>query len=132
VTYYWPQDYHWLKFIRRRDPRVHAYPGNLDDRLREDVTPAAKPSIRGCQRIDFELTIDYFGNGRLCCSDWRNELQFGNIQVDPFPEIALRWNAIRAPLRDWTKNWDDVPRVCKLCVVRTPSLAMVNKESYGL
>lgn len=108
---------------------------NLDGRAREDVRPRFNPRIGRCGRLDWELIIDYYGEGHICCGDWRAEIEIGNIQVDRIETFFDKWIYVKRKLRrvlskitqdSFEKGSDvEIPDVCKLCLTRSPWISQV-------
>jgi len=108
---------------------------NLDGRAREDITPRFNPRITRCNRPDWELIIDYYGEGHFCCGDWRAEIEIGNIQVDKLETFFDKWVYKKRKLArvlshvtpaSFEKGNDgEIPDVCKLCLTRSPWISQV-------
>jgi hypothetical protein len=67
------------------------YPYAPDGRI-HNGTSATSESVC-CFRPRIEMPVDYTGEVRLCCQDWRGLSTFGNIAHEAFPVIAARWKA---------------------------------------
>jgi len=108
---------------------------NLDGRAREDITPRFNPHITSCNRLDWEFIVDYYGEGHICCGDWRAEIEIGNIQVDRLEIFFDKWIYAKRKLRrvlskitqsSFEKGSDtEIPDVCKLCLTRSPWISQV-------
>lgn len=98
---------------------------NFDNRLAEDFEPYYNPKKPYCRRPHYELDVDYYGNGLICCGDWRGEMSWGNILVDNYADFISKWKKLREYL--WKllnpitpESWARLPRVCRLCLNRIP------------
>lgn len=110
-----------------RYEQMRKWAGGLDDRINENIIPVYRSDITHCGRPNFDLTIDYYGNGHICCGDWRGEINIGNIKTDCYEKFLSKWNIIRNELSKPINeiNYKDLPRVCKLCFARTPHVSGV-------
>jgi len=111
-------------------PNVRVQEAHLDNRKTEDIEPKFNPKITSCHRPDWELIIDYYGNGHVCCGDWKAEMRIGNILNTPYQEFIDNWKKWRDRL---SQNWNEetyklLPNVCKLCLTRTPVMGMVSER----
>jgi len=108
---------------------------NLDGRYREDITPRFNPAVTKCNRLDWELIVDYYGQGHICCGDWRGEIEIGNIQIDRLETFFDKWIYEKRRLErvlfnitpaSFEKGSDvEIPDVCKLCLTRSPYISQV-------
>ena len=86
----------------------------LDDRI--NVYENKSESIYGCDRINCELPIDYYGNVHLCCQDWNNEYKIGNVLNSTLKSI-VQGDKYRK-LRNLSTNnllKRDCPAICRKC-----------------
>lgn len=127
VTVYPQTNMAAVKAMGRVHSRIYATPYRFDNRIAEDLTPAYNPRQKACIRPRFEFDIDYYGNGHVCCGDWRGALEFGNIKADDYGDIIRSWRAtagsLAALLNPLTaEGYELLPPICKLCLARTPEL----------
>ncbi len=127
VTVYPETNRGMLDKITARHGNVYTIPHRFDNRIAEDVPTAYNPRQAACIRPRFELDVDYYGNGRLCCGDWRGEIAFGNIKTDSHDAFLRAWYAARDPLAALLnpitpESYERLPHICKLCLARTPEL----------
>lgn len=113
VSNYDGVDYCWLN---NYVDRVTILGGGLDQRL----TILDEQNQTRCFRPFNELVIDYHGNGRLCCMDWRGQYQLGNVFTDGFAEIVRRYQDARKLVAN-PGVW--FPKVCRFCVSRQNHIA---------
>jgi len=119
VTKYPQTNIRALNSLGAKFNQIKTQPGILDNRADEKVTPRYQPHL-SCGRPNFDFLIDYYGNGHMCCGDWRGEIILGNIKIDNYGDILLRWEESRAMLmRPMTEEvYRELPKVCKMCLVR--------------
>lgn len=86
------------------DDRIHTY-----DRIFKNQI--------GCKRPIIELPIDYFGNIHLCCYDWNNEYEIGNINDSNLKEIVQSniYQKILLNVKKRLLDITDCPNVCLNC-----------------
>lgn len=111
-------------------PNVRVQRANLDGRIREDIEPRWHPRITRCNRLDWELIIDYYGNGHICCGDWRAEIWIGNANLLAPETFFDSWvwqkEKLDRMLTNITKeSFDTIPHVCQLCLTRSPWISQV-------
>ena len=100
-----------VKSLLRAHPRARIGRVELDDRLNaigDDISYAP------CRRMFLEVIVDYYGNVRLCCHDWRGLGSIGNLHVDSLNLLVSRWKAIRR-LLSGEKMAEHAPDVCLRC-----------------
>lgn len=94
---------------------VHIVSWELDDRL--NVYENKEMCRENCKRAIFEFPIDYYGNVHLCCEDWNNEYELGNVNEQSLKEIINSINYKRTQRMN-TKSGLDYsicPQICKKC-----------------
>ena len=97
------------------DPRgVFVTPGKLDKRMR-GLGPDR--SERPCVYPFKDLAIDFFGNGHVCCYDWRGLAQIGNIITDGIPACLARWERIVRSIAG-PRMTADAPLSCRTCTYK--------------
>jgi len=128
ITIYPHADVQTLSNCKLHYPHIRFQTGNLDGRAREDIKTEYNPRFNRCNRPEWELIIDYYGNGHVCCGDWKAEIWIGNIKNDPYSEFIAAWErAKRGLLRQWDAlSYNDLPEVCKLCLARSPYISQVS------
>jgi hypothetical protein len=119
-----------LANIRLHYPNVRFQEAHLDNRKDEDIKTEFNPCITKCARPDWELIIDYYGNGHVCCGDWKAEMKIGNILNMDYNEFIRNWKSWRDTL---SKEWNEetykfLPEICKICLARTPIMGMVSER----
>ncbi len=87
----------------------------LDDRLSIYQNPYRTSSVV-CPRVFFEFPIDYYGNVRLCCFDWKNTFPIGNIIEKSLKEVFLS-HIYQELLHNHQEGLSKpYPEVCGYCV----------------
>lgn len=71
-----------------------------------------------------ELIIDYWGNGHICCFDFRGKTQLGNIWKDGFHKIVSTFLTIRDQLSQEILP-ENTPSYCKQCGMKQPKLQIL-------
>jgi hypothetical protein len=85
----------------------------FDDRLYNIGLKTPEPT-HPCHVPLKELNIDNYGNGHICCYDWKGEVNLGNLFTDGFSIIAQNWHkTIQAVTGQ--KMLDNAPELCKMC-----------------
>lgn len=103
----------WSTILGPHVKRLHVLNGQLDGRKR----PAERASDASCLRPYNELIIDHYGNGHLCCADWRGEVWLGNVFRDGFAAVAAQYLGVRDTVRQKPLP-SNAPAACRLCRVR--------------
>jgi hypothetical protein len=116
-----------LDLLQAKHGNIHTLAYGFDNRIRESVRTAYNPRQAACIRPRFELNIDHYGHGHICCGDWRGEMSFGNIKTDSYDAFLRAWYAVRDPLAALLnpitpESYERLPAICKLCLARTPEL----------
>jgi O-glycosyl hydrolase len=94
---------------------IYILKAEFDDRL--EVYKYNNKNILSCKRPLFELPIDYYGNVHLCCYDWNNEIELGNINNISLKEIVslpMYQNIIQGSQRNRLDK-DKYPPICWSC-----------------
>jgi hypothetical protein len=117
----------FIYYLLSNFPNVRCQLEDFDDRKNELITPKYNPQIWHCNRPNWELVIDYYGNGHICCGDWKGELKIGNIKTMPYDEFLNNWIKVKTlTLRPWTEDtFKDIPRICQICTTRSPKISQV-------
>lgn len=105
-----------LKEYFRHSPTVSIFPARFDNRLAKPS--AAFHSASPCRRPLIECIIDTCGRMRMCCQDWRGEIEIGSIWDDTFTTLLERRMEILKRIcgKEMT---DDAPVRCLRCQART-------------
>jgi len=95
-----------------------------DDRIKiYDTEIDEDKKLYPCYRLShIELPIDYFGDIHICCSDWRGEIEIGNIITDNFEFILANWKDITKRVSN-----SDID-LCKKCQTLKNSPAVIDKN----
>lgn len=106
--------------LKERYNNIEIKQWDLDDR--GNIYVESSNNIFGCQRPIGDIPIDYWGNVHLCCMDWNNTYQIGNIKSKGFKEIIEGDEYQRAADAVYKNilNRVNCPDICKKC--RTPFL----------
>jgi hypothetical protein len=123
----WVTDYlqHDWTFLERYVPVVNVVPDNLDHRNQGH----AAVDDRRCLRMFNELILDYYGNGHICCIDFRGDCYLGNIHREGFAEIAKQFLTVRDQVIQYPMPVT-APAVCRLCAVRLPEVGRLVPEVW--
>jgi len=108
-------DMPFFEKIQQFHPGVHVEVIELDDRL--DTYTRKHNNGLGCKRPLFDLPIDYYGNVHMCCFDWNNEYEIGNIFDTSFKEVvlSLRYQKLIERSKRRLLDPDTAPDICKRC-----------------
>ncbi len=114
ITCYNIADMPFFEALREYYGNIEIFDWELDDRL--EIYDKTKRNTLSCKRPLFDLPIDYHGNVHLCCMDWKNDYEIGNIFIDGFENIILSeqyQNLISQAKK--RNNSEDFPNICKTC-----------------
>lgn len=125
VTVYPETNIEAVRELRRRYPHIRTQHGRLDNRMVEHVIPGNGQNFAGCNRVNFDIVIGYYGDVHMCCSDWRGEIVVGNIKTDPYSDILQVWQLYRESLvkRPAPGGFGMLPRICQVCFTREPHIS---------
>ena len=112
VTDYDAQDFKALVQALPGTRIVALHPG-LDDR----ALCRSQYAEERCQRMFTELIIDHYGNGHLCCMDFRGACPLGNVWDAGFEQVVLNFLEIRDLVSRYPMS-AAAPRVCWFCTHR--------------
>lgn len=115
ITCYDKNDSVFLKELQSYYGNIQIAYGELDDRLK--IYDSLKVNESGCIRVLYEMPIDYYGNIHLCCQDWNNTFQIGNIFDESLDEI-VRGEVYQKLLSLTNSKLIDnerCPPICKKC-----------------
>lgn len=79
-----------------------------------------KESFIKCLRPYIEFIISFYGDVHMCCQDWKNEIEIGNIYVTPLKELVKKRNKILSTILSKMDNKS--PKTCITCNGRLPFL----------
>lgn len=94
----------------RPDSRIDIY---STDPMQGDIPPCYRPSR-------LEMPINYYGDIRMCCGDWKGTVRIGNIMRDKPADIFAMWARVGA----WAEC--GAPFVCKCCHALQSSPALID------
>ena len=77
-----------------------------------------------CMRQYVELIIDNWGNGHLCCQDWRGDIKLGNVVKEDFQAIVERRYRILEQMKR-----DKLPVRCLKCRAKVHNLPSFDLDS---
>ena len=114
ITCYDPKNMPFFLRIKDIYKKVEIFDWELDDRLNAYDRPYCNKI--SCKRILFEIPIDYYGNVHLCCVDWNNQFQVGNIFDKSLYDI-VRSDVYQSITKMSHKELIDenCPDICKRC-----------------
>ena len=79
--------------------QIHFHEESHDDRLQ--VYDNTVTNKGGCVRPStIELPVNYYGQVRLCCTDYRGTVSIGNIQTEQVQEIIKNWEDTAESVRN--------------------------------
>ena len=105
-----------------KDGKGKIVPFRPDDRLRIYEASPVKKGMPCYRPSILEIIVNYFGDLRLCCADWKGMTHIGNIQTDPHEIIFERWESAAEAAQKGELE------VCKLCcgLKKSPVLPQSN------
>lgn len=103
------------KNIQSRHPHVFIMAEQFD--ARKDIYQSQRVLQFNCKRPLFELPIDYYGNVHLCCIDWDNQYEIGNVNESSLASIVCAEAYQKALNMGYRNLYDctDRPDICKHC-----------------
>lgn len=115
ISCYEPEKMNFFRNIAKHYHNVHIVSWDLDDRL----SVYEQPPIHNenCQRAIFEFCVDFYGNVHLCCEDWNNDYELGNVNECDLKEIVNSSSYINTQRMN-TKDGLDCkicPEICRRC-----------------
>ncbi len=71
----------------------------------------------GCKKVQFEFPIDFYGNVHLCCYDWNNEYELGNVFKNGLTEIveSSRYQNLLSQCKNRLLDYKVCPDICTRC-----------------
>ncbi|WP_340019609.1 SPASM domain-containing protein [Paenibacillus sp. FSL H3-0457] len=131
ITCYYSKKMDFFNRIKEYYGNVEIATWELDDRI--NIYSNKPTNVLGCKRVQFELPIDYYGNVHLCCRDWNNSYEIGNIVKDGFESVVMGsayQNAVQSVNRRLL-DLNSCPGICKSCDDPWLRIESVGKtESY--
>lgn len=114
ITCYNVEDMPFFTDLSNYYGNIEIFDWELDDRL--EIYEKDKDNNLSCKRPLFEIPIDYHGNIHLCCMDWKNEYQIGNIFIDSFTNI-IKGKKYQNLLKECQgrRFSENCPVICKKC-----------------
>lgn len=115
ITCYKPEKMIFFEKLAKYYRNIHIVSWELDDRL--VVYEQPKICQENCQRAIFEFPIDYYGNVHLCCEDWNNEYELGNVYECSLKEIVNSIEYVRTQKMNTELglDYEMCPEICKKC-----------------
>ena len=101
----------WSKTIQTL-PQINLIRGRLDKRLR-----VCEFSRNRCYRPCGEMIVDFYGNHRLCCGDYKGTASDLNVYTDGFAALVDRHLYFRDMLEIEPLS-DLAPKICFTCCIR--------------
>ena len=108
VSNYFQRD---LAFLYKTGVRLWIQRGRLDKRM----SKLDRPNGIKCYRPFNELIIDNFGNGHLCCADYRGEISLGNVFDIGYRQIIKNY----LKLRNQVAFVGPSPELCRRCWIKS-------------
>ena len=104
-----PKNSTWLAKDRLKRFRIFIHAQEDDGRSAE------RPAKSGpCARQFLEMDIDYSGDVRMCCHDWKGASCIGNIVDDKLDAVIAKWQETRVNCL----RGKDMPDCCGKCGTR--------------
>ena len=115
ITCYDRADMEFFQQLSSYYKNIEIFDWELDDRL--DIYCKTKPNKLSCKRPLFEIPIDYCGNIHLCCMDWDNSYDIGNILVENFEDIinGEKYQELIRMCKGRLIDEKVCPKICKTC-----------------
>jgi MoaA/NifB/PqqE/SkfB family radical SAM enzyme len=126
----------WLTNYKHQSfPELLAYmpPGSVNiktmDVMDDRLIPLQCEDLGCCHRPFYELVIDYFGNGHICCSDYKGTSNIGNVWDNDLQHILTEYVKIRgvlarAPLQSNALD------ICKWCTLKVNGISNMVPSVY--
>jgi len=118
LSNYYKKNWDYIKPYLVKDCHLWVQSGDLDARKNnfkdfKEMTPCGRPYK--------EFIIDVYGNGHLCCMDWKGEVNLGNVKTIGFEQVFYNFAKIREKVStDGERLMDgDAPLICKMCNGKT-------------
>lgn len=115
ITCYAQENMSFFKELQSKYQQITILEHELDDRVQS--YSRSHNNTFGCKRPLHELPIDYYGNLHLCCYDWNNTYEIGNINMKSFNDIICD-EPYQKVLKNTKKRLLDVntyPEICQKC-----------------
>tara|TARA_B100002003_G_scaffold251738_2_gene297103 strand:- start:3010 stop:4344 length:1335 start_codon:yes stop_codon:yes gene_type:complete len=126
ISNYQKKDWSYIEKFMKKNGELQTMGGELDQRkynfdIDDEVAPCFRPLV--------ELIIDYYGNGHMCCMDWKGEINLGNIQIEGFKYIVDKFLQVRDQLL-LSPISEESPLLCKQCKMKLKFIPMNDKTFY--
>jgi len=115
------KDWEWIREYLHPRCFLWVQSGSLDLR-KDNFTKYTKSDP--CGRPYKELVVDYYGNGHLCCMDWKGVVDLGNVVTDGFKSVVDKFVKIRETISCDPMS-KDAPIICQKCANKTPNRTVV-------
>lgn len=114
ITCYNFSDLPFFQALKEYYGNIEIFDWELDDRLQ--IYEKTIINNLSCKRPLFELPIDYHGNIHLCCMDWNNDYEIGNIFIEGFESIVMgeKYQKLISSCKS-RLNITYCPNICKTC-----------------
>lgn len=109
------------KFFKNKE--IAVLPPIFDGRL----NIKGERSYEKCLRPYIEFIISFYGDVHMCCQDWKNEIEIGNIYVTSLKELVKKRNKTLSTILSKMDNKS--PKTCVTCNGRLPFLVRFFDES---
>ena len=115
ISCYNTEDMPFFEDIKTFHGRVHIEKITMDDRI--NIYQRMPTNNIACKRPFFDLPIDHYGNVHLCCFDWKNEYEIGNIFDSSLHEIVYSkiYQGLLAAAEKRLLDLNNCPDICKKC-----------------
>tara|TARA_Y100000310_G_C20675939_1_gene813037 strand:+ start:2286 stop:3056 length:771 start_codon:yes stop_codon:yes gene_type:complete len=111
ISNYQRKDWSYIKKFMKKDGDLIIGTEFLDQRKNNfDVDDNLSP----CYRPFVELVIDYYGNGHICCMDWKGDIKLGNVQKDGIEHVISQYIKVRGQVL-LSPMAEEAPSICKKC-----------------
>lgn len=114
ITCYDMERLEFYKKIKDYYKNVQIALWSLDDRI--EIYELPEVNRKPCERVLVEIPIDYYGNVHLCCEDWNNEYEIGNVINNSLKNIVHsdEYNLTRNMAENGILK-ENCPTICKKC-----------------
>ena len=114
--------------LKKANKAVEFHRWGLDDRLH---SIGEEPNgFAPCQRMFTEFIVDYYGNVRLCCYDWRGLASIGNVQETPLADLVEKWQEVRRQISGEAMD-PNSPAACLRCKMRCGQVSDFGPAGIG-
>lgn len=115
ITCYDPKRLPFYEELQKRHKNVKIEQWELDER--SSIYNNEKENKFGCKRVHFELPIDHYGNIHICCRDWNNSFEVGNIKIDGLKQVIIgeRYQQAISSIIPRLLDTKNCPLICQYC-----------------